>query len=64
MTDAERARIRLDRVAELIAELARDHRVLAVVIPRGIPAERMLELQRTITVRLEQLARRYPPAGS
>jgi hypothetical protein len=53
-----------DRAVDLIAELSRDHRILAIVIPRGIPAERVVELWRTVNVRLEQLARRYPPPGS
>jgi len=49
-----------DRAVDLIAELSRDHRILVVVIPRGVPTERVIELHHTVEVRLEQLARRYP----
>jgi len=49
------------RAAELLAELAAHHRILAVVIPRGVPTEAVLDLQRDVNNRLDALAERWRP---
>ena len=43
---------------EALAVLSRYGRILAVLIPRGIPREEIEDLVREIDARLEELARR------
>ncbi len=45
-----------ETAADLIAVLARDHRLLVVVIPDGIPDEDIQALNRDVSARLDVLA--------